>query len=727
MTDPVDLLADRLGIAPAYRDQQGQIHVVSNTTKRALLAAFGVRLEGASDAERVLGELNRADGLVEPVVVLREDARPYQVPIALSDAHSNAQLRWRLKREGGLAEEHSAPADALPAAGEGQTADTHRRLLPLPADLPTGYHVLDIQCDSRGEAVTGRSTIIVVPRRAFRPPLMEQGARLWGVSVQLYGLRSSRNWGIGDFTDLRELMEWAGHVGAAAVGVNPLHALFLDDPGHISPYSPSSRYFLNPLYIDIEAIEEFATTPDAQALVAAPGFQHELARLREAELVDYGAVTALKRPVLELLHRAFRDRPESDARRVEFRRFCESRQPALGRFITFQALREFLGKTDTLLRDWRRWPLEFRDPRSPAVTEFARSHAEQVEFFAYLQWQAEIQLTRCVETAHRRRMPIGLYLDLAVGTDAAGADAWAAPDLVATGATVGAPPDPWNANGQNWGLPPLNAAALRARAFEPFAELLRDNMREAGALRIDHVLGLMRLFCIPEGGTPADGAYVAYPFDEMIGVVALESHRNRCLVIGEDLGTLPEGFQVAMRSAGLLSYCLLYFERDWSGRFKSPGEYPADALVSINTHDLPTLWGYWSGHDVEVKAELGLIPGADGADGLRRSRADERAGLIGALAQEGLLAHDHPADDVPLEAILRFMARTPCRMLMVGAEDLLGVREQANVPGTIDQHPNWRRRLPVDVATIAQDARVKAATEALRAERPAPWLAQDGS
>ncbi|HEX6978210.1 MAG TPA: 4-alpha-glucanotransferase [Alphaproteobacteria bacterium] len=723
-TDPIDTLAERLGIGHAYWDQEGVFRIVPDQTKRALLSVFGIRVASRKDVEWALAELDRraAASIADPVVVLREDA-PKFVTVIVSQENVTGQIRWTLTEEQGS--RHAADiAVAQLALSErmalGEKAYERRRL-DLPQRLSPGYHALDLVLEGPHGRLTGATTIIVTPERAFWPPVLEQGGRIWGIAVQLYGLRSSRSWGIGDFSDLRELMSWAASAGAAAVGVNPLHALFLDDPDHISPYSPSSRNFLNPLYLDVEAIEDFAACDEAQRLIASPGFQAELTRVREAPLVDYRGVTALKRPVLELLHRSFRRREPADGvRRRAFDEYRLSRNPALERFAVFQALRESLGERETWLRDWRRWPPEYHSPDSADVAEFAREKAEEVEFFIYLQWQAELQLARCAEAARTGGMPIGLYLDLAVGTDAAGGDAWAAPQLVAVGATIGAPPDLWNRNGQNWGLPPLNTAALRQQAFAPFAELLRANMRWAGALRIDHVLGLMRLFWIPEGRSPSEGAYVAYPFDEMVGVVALESWRNQCLVIGEDLGTLPEGFQPAMRRAGLLSYCLLYFERDSQGQFRPPNDYPPDALVSITTHDLPTVWGYWAGVDIEERVRINAYASLEAIENERQARHRDRAALVETLQRTGLLDEACDPNEVPFEAILRFLARTPCRVLMVGLEDLLGVKEQANLPGTLHEHPNWRRRLPVDISGIRQDQRVRRAVGILAEERPLP-------
>jgi 4-alpha-glucanotransferase len=723
MTDMLDRLAEQLGIAASYRDQEGRLQIVSESTKRALVSAFGIRSDDARAIAKALADLQRGAGrgLLEPGTVIREDHRPYHVRLAVPRAWQNGHVTWTLSREGGAPETRQGALADLPSAdADRPEAAVHERRLLLPDDVPPGYHGLEVRISGEGEDAAARSCVIIAPRRAFQPSAIAHGGRLWGLAIQLYGLRSPRNWGIGDFTDLRDLMTWAGRIGAAAIGTNPLHALFLDDPGHISPYSPSSRHFINPLYLDVEAIEEFTVCEEARDLVRSDWFQAKLAHARSAPLVDYRAVTDLKRAVLERLHHCLHTRTgiDADKRRAALVQFRRERGDSLQRFAVFQALREDMGARDHAMRDWRRWPPAFRDPASAETAAFASSHEREVEFFAYLQWQADIQLSSCVETGRRARLPIGLYLDLAVGTDAAGADAWAAPNLVANGATIGAPPDNWNRKGQNWGLPPLNAAALRAHAFKPFAELLRANMRHAGAIRIDHALGLRRLFWIPEGGRATDGAYVAYPFEELIGIVALESNRNRCLVVGEDLGTLPEGFQAAMRDAGLLSYCLLYFERDGSGRFKSPGEYPVDALVSVSTHDLPTVWGFWSRRDLDEKERVGAYPDAGYAKAARRARVEEIDGLIAALLHERLVRPGHARDVVPLEAILRFIARTPSRLLMVGIEDLLGVEDQANLPGTLDEHPNWRRRLPMDIAAIIEDGRVAAAARILTAERP---------
>jgi 4-alpha-glucanotransferase len=697
----LDQLAERLGIAGSYRDQEGQTQIVPAATKAALIAALGVR----ADDPQALDCGGRA--LAPPVLVLREDHRPFRVRLA---AQREGRVKWALIREDGRGERGEAALADLPTDGGAP-------VLPLPDDLALGYHALDMRLS---DEVRAACTVIVVPRRAYWPRAMERGVQLWGISVQLYGLRSQRNWGIGDFSDLRALLAWAGRTGCASIGVSPLHALFLDDPAHISPYSPSSRHFINPLYIDVEAVEEFGASDEVQMLLRTQAFRQKLDAARGAELVDYPTVTGLKRAVFEAMHRTLRTRrgPDGERRRAELTGFRAKHGESLQRFALFQALREHFGARDTAMRDWRRWPEPLRDPNSPEAMTFARLNESAVEFFAYLQWIGQAQLEDCVATAHAAGLPIGLYLDLAVGTDAAGADTWSAPDLIASGATIGAPPDNYNRKGQNWGLPPLNVAALRAYAYRPFSELLRANMHCAGALRIDHVLGLMRLFWIPEGRPAIEGAYVAYPFEDLIGIVALESHRQRCLVIGEDLGTLPDGFQDKMRAVGLLSYCLLYFERDQFGRFKPPADYPADALVALGTHDLPTIWGFWTRRDLAERERIGAYPEAAMAVAARQGRQEEIEGLIEALQRERLLRPGHRRDVVPMQAVLHFIARTRSRLLMLGIEDLVGVEDQANLPGTIDEHPNWRRRLPKTLDEIMADPHVADAVRILNAERP---------
>jgi 4-alpha-glucanotransferase len=548
--------------------------------------------------------------------------------------------------------------------------------------------------------------------RAWQPEPLENHGRRWGLSVQLYGLRTGRTWGIGDFSALAELMRGAAALGASTIGVNPIHALFPTRPEQASPYSPSSRRFINPLYLDVEAIEDFATCETARRMVEDLGFQARLREVRASGLVAYSAVSELKNLILSIIYKHFRKsclRSGSHPRGDAFREFQEREAQALRLFATFHALVETRPEID-----WRRWPMGLADPDSPEVAAFADEHLEAIEFHEYLQWQAAVQLETVRTTARDCGMSIGLYADLAVGADPTGAECWGNQSILAQGATVGAPPDPLNLLGQNWGLPPPHPFALADAGHAPLAGLWHSNMRFAGALRIDHILGLVRLFWIPAGAAAADGAYVRYPWRDLLGLLAAQSQRSRCMVIGEDLGTVPEGLREAMHEKGILSYRLLYFEQH-DGRFRAPGEYPAEALVAAGTHDLPPLAMWWNGADIDLRERLGLWPNDAMRQGELDARRHARAALTDALRHAGLHDGEVPAD-APVEAIHAFLARTPCKLLMVQLEDVLGLDTQTNVPGTTGEHPNWRQTMPCTVAEALSAPRMQRIAAILEAQ-----------
>jgi 4-alpha-glucanotransferase len=565
------------------------------------------------------------------------------------------------------------------------------------AHLPLGYHTV------RAPDGAGSRSLIVAPPRCYLPPTMRKGT-IWALSTQLYALRSQRNWGIGDFSDLADFVELAASAGARAVGLNPLHALHPHNPTSASPYSPSSRLFLNVLYIDVERVDEFREVPDVEREVARREFASGLAELREADLVDYLAVSAAKFWILEQLYDAFRARHLSrgDSSARAFRRFCRNGGQPLERLAIYEALAEHFQGRDVKNYGWRQWPAPYRDPASPEVTRFANEQRVRVDFFRYLQWLAQRQLAAADRSA--RETGTALYCDLAVGADLNGADVWSDQDAFATEASLGAPPDPLNTEGQNWGLAPFSPIALRARAYQPFIALLRANMRHAGILRIDHVMALRRAFWIPRGAPASQGAYVRYPMEDLLGIVALESTRNRCAVVGEDLGTVPDGFRERMAEAGALSTRLFYFERDWSNRgFLAPERYPRPAAASIGTHDLPTLAGWWTGDRGEREDRWGdrflLIDalehaGAINAAAASRLRKDADRG--GTLAVVQALA----------DAVHGFLSKTPCALLVVAIDDVLNEIGAVNVPGTFDEHPNWRRKHSLWIQSIEADGRL---------------------
>ena len=725
----LDRLADLVGIEPFYHDIWGNRRDTSDATKRALVAAMG--LPSSSDAE-VESSLRAVEErawrrMLPPVVVLDEGA-PLSLSIAVPAGLEDADLYWTLAEESGIAHRASLTLGKLPLAEtavlDGVAYERRTVATALPASLPLGYHRLSVEIRPRGVggSLEASTTLIVAPERCLTVEEAVPGGRTWGIGLQLYALKSGDDWGIGDFDDLGRFAEIAGGLGAGLVGLNPLHALFPADPNHIGPYSPSSRSFLNILYIDVERVPELAGTPDAQALIASEDYRNRLSAVRAAELVDYPAVSALKLPVLEALHATFRALPETDPRRQAFEAFRRAMGEGLRRHATFEALHEHFYRRDPGLWMWRNWPPAFHDPNSPEVQGFVAENAARVDFFEYLQWEADRQLGEAAERGRKAGLSIGFYRDLAVAAHPGGAAAWADSGILVQGANVGAPPDQFNMKGQNWGLSPLSPVGLRESAYASFVAMLRANMRHAGALRIDHVMALQHLFWIPEDGS--DGAYVEYPMHEMLRIIALESRRNRCIVIGEDLGTVPEGFRPAMERAGILSYRVLYFERGPDGGFKAPQDYPVESMVTVTTHDLATFKGFWTGHDLDWRRRLDLYPDQGAQDKDAWDRGVDRWRLLQALSAQGLKPARYPTDegDQPFsrelgEAVHRYLARSPGRIAMVQIEDALGEIEQPNLPGTVEQHPNWRRRLGLPLEALADDEGVRALAAAVRAER----------
>jgi (1->4)-alpha-D-glucan 1-alpha-D-glucosylmutase len=706
------------GIGLEYHDIWGHRRVVPEHGLRSLLRAMGIE---AGDDAQVQASLREDEAQtaqeqrrpLPPVAVFWQDAAPFV--LALRASARQGTLRWLLTEEGGA--QHQGLAEEFAVR--------------LPGSLPPGYHRLELRIDagggesgdgSGGSRLLSSTLVLVAPRRCYLPAPLQEGRRVWGPAVQLYALRSERNWGMGDFTDLAAVLRLCAKAGAALVGLNPLHALYPHDPEHASPYSPSSRRFLDVLYIDVEAVPEFGHCAEARGMVFAPEFQARLHALRQLDLVDYRGVAAAKMPVLECLYRCFRrfclDRaapadaaPESE-RAAQFRAFQAAGGPALRQHALFEALQEHFFARDGAW-GWSQWPFSYRSPMAPEVVEFQREHLVRVEFYEYLQWQAEDQLASAGRLARELSLGVGLYQDLAVSIDRGGAESWAAQDLYAQSASAGCPPDDFNLHGQDWGLLPLLPERLRARAYAPFIATLRANMRHAGALRIDHVMGLARLFWVPRGDLPDAGAYVTYPFEDLLAILTLESQRNRCMVIGEDLGTVPDEVREAMDRSGILSYRVLYFSRRHDGEFFAPQDFPRDCIVTCTTHDLATLVGFWEGRDLELRKTLHLFP----TDAMQVQQFEERkrdtARLLGALQREQLLPGGigpEPRWPLPMSpalafAVQEYLGRSPAWVLSVQLEDIFGCRDQVNLPGTVEQYANWRRRLPVPIEHWESDGR----------------------
>lgn len=714
-------LSELASILPAYWDIRGHRHEISPDTARAILGAQGIPAQSSADVALGISTFEEEPWreMLPPVVVGREGASiafALHLPVDAVD-HS---LSCVMHTENGDVQPVRLDFSDLPpmAAREIDGRMMERRTFHLPP-LPLGYHRLHLS-GAVGEISTA---IIVTPEQCYLPPAIAAGKRCWGVSSQLYALRSARNLGIGDFTDLMELLEWSNVHGADAVGVNPLHALFPQTPSHASPYSPHSRHFLNPLYLDVTAIDDFAESVDVRAKMTAQNISANVLSARATSLVDYDRVSTVKYEIFSALYEHFHVHHlnvAGDARGDAFAAFRAKAGRALDLFSLHLALCEAFGT-----QDWTVWPREYREPSSEPCLRFARENSDRLIFHQYLQWQADLQLAACAARAGKLGMGIGIYGDLAVSASPDGADVWGAQDVFAAGARVGAPPDPFNEAGQEWGVVPMKPAHMRKTGYAEFIALLRANMRHFGALRIDHAMGLQRLFWVPRGVPTALGAYVNYPLSDLLAIVALESQRNNCLVIGEDLGTVPEGFRERMNDARLCSYRVLYFENE-GGRFKAPQTYPPLAAACVSTHDLPTLKGFWEEHDLGDRLAAGVLRNDAELAEARRARHADKQALVAALRESGLLPagiSEDASEAVPLTAELaaaihQFLSRSSARLFMVQIDDIASETAQANMPGTNDSYPNWRRKLRLPLAELAHAEVARKIVTSVAAERP---------
>ncbi len=665
--DLVDRIADLVGLAHGYSDYFGNAVASPIETRRAILADFGLPTETEALARDSLARVERLRCGLVPGLVPVAAGQPATIPLR---GAPGGEATWRLVDEGG-------------AVREGRSAGS---ALALPR-LEPGYHRLAVAAGGQ----SSEATLIAAPARCWEPRAFTAGARAWGLAAQLYSFRSGGDLGIGTYADAGEAAAGAGALGASFLGLSPVHALFAADRAKISPYSPSSRLFLETLHIDPSAVPGFAGSRAARLLAeAAP----RIAALREGALVDHLGVWSVLRPVFDALFADVRARGGDPA----FEAFRRELGEPLEAHATFEALSEhFRAEGAWWPGDW---PETYRSCGSAAVRRFRDEHAERIAFHAWLQWLADTQLAAASARAHAAGMSVGLYRDLAVGADRGGSEVWSAPERFGPTLSIGAPPDLLAPQGQDWGLPPFNPLTLESEGLGAFRALVIANMRHAGAIRIDHAFQLRRLFLIPPGAAAAQGAYVDYPCDALLAVLRLESHRARALVIAEDLGTAPEGFSEAIMGSGVLSYRVLQFEREAEGAFKPPEGYPRHALAAVTTHDLPTLAAWWRGLDTDLRETLGIYD-HERAERERAERIGERRQLAAALAAERLLPSAEPPEAPPLEAVVRYLARTPCVLSAIQYEDVLGELGQPNMPGIAEGHPNWRRKLAEPLEVIA--------------------------
>nr|WP_314594334.1 1,4-alpha-glucan branching protein GlgB [uncultured Neisseria sp.] len=567
--------------------------------------------------------------------------------------------------------------------------------------LACGYYTLS--AESGGKSCFVR--LIVAPESVYQPKLLANGGRMNGLTMHLYSLRSERNWGIGDFTDLLNLMKYAAEKKLDFVGINPLHALFTSKPAFASPYSPSSREWLNPIYLDVEKVGAFTYNEQLKNWLAQPKIRQRIAALRITETVTYTAVWACKRDALHMAFNAFeQDTCEAAANeRAAFEAFVLEKGKALQGFGLFEALDQYYSRPGQV--GWQSWPSEFHQPDGEAVEKFARSHEREIRFYMWLQWLCAEQLLEVNQAAAEYGVKLGIYGDLAVGVARGSADTWLNRQDYCMDLSVGAPPDPLGPTGQNWDLPPLNPLMLKHTGYEKFAHLLRENMRLYGVLRIDHVMALCRLWWVLNGKTADFGAYVHYDAEVMFAILALESRRNRCVIIGEDLGTVPDEARHLLNRYQVFSYKVMYFSKGWNG-FQLPEEYPEQAITVISTHDVAPLAGYWTGKDLDTMFKLGTLPDAAAFQTALDEREHDKADLLDKLKETGCLGADvqmlAKADETLLAALHKYGALSRSKLYAVQLENLLGVIDNLNVPGVTEGYPNWAQKMPVSLEDFLQ-------------------------
>lgn len=712
MTSSLQKLADTIGILTSYTDACNQEHEIEDNVIRLLAEKLGYKAGNEEEIARSieLYHKKRWQKTLESISVVEQ--KDIWFDVVLPENHDTSDLKLRLRYRGN--ERSFEPGFGVFDEG-GRYTIGHtvykKVVVKINGRLEVGYY--EIELETGGKKY--KSVLAVAPEKCYANETLEK-ERLWGFAVQLYSLNSSRNWGIGDFTDLYNLVDICKRSGADVIGLNPLNVLSHDFPEDASPYGSVSRLFLNPIYIDVEKVPGF--TPEDMA-----SCRDKVAGLRDSELIQYTPVYELKITMLEKLYRRMLQDKKSPYY-ADYEAYCRRKGAELDKLALFQALSE--ERAHTVWGGWKAWEEEYRNSNSRAVAEYAKKHHERVGFFKYLQFEAERQFDAVKKHIDEQGLKIGLYRDLAVGVCQNSAELWGDYETFIKDAGAGAPPDELFCNGQNWGLGAFHPEVLKERAYEPYIKVLRANMHNAGALRIDHAMGLMRLFVILN--QEECGSYVLYNFADMLNILAIESWLNRCTIVGESIGIVPEGFIEKMAEKNIGSLSVLWVERPLgSSDFKSPSEYPAKAFASVGTHDMPPLKMWWFGYEIAEKHKLGIYT-EEQMNWCYHERELERRKLLFALDSNAVWPEDKPRRGDYLygeaypegieEAVHRFVARAPSEVFLSQLEDILHVEKMQNVPGIDrDQHPNWRRKLPVRLENLESDIAYVRNIAAIKKER----------
>lgn len=700
MRPKLNELCSKLGIADKFEDA-GLVrreYDIDEETLCFFACKFGCKTGTDEEIEKSLADLDKArwQRALENIYVVKKDKVEFDFIVSCDLENADFMLHLKDRQTG---KEFDVSFEVINNCEYKKIGRSNyvRLMFKVTEALEPGYYDVSLRAgDKRYKTV-----LAVAPEHCWQNPALENG-RPWGFALQLYSVRSERNWGVGDFTDLKNFIKICGRCGADVIGLNPLNALMHDYPECASPYQSTSRLSLNPIYIDIEAVPEFKEEDKG-------GFESEIYECRNSELIRYNLIYPLKIKILEKLYPRMLKNKE---RRQAFEAFCREQGSDLERLAVYQCL--YSDYAQTRCGGWRAWDEEYRNPNSLAVKEYAKKNVERVNFFKFLQFEADRQFREACETVKKENLKIGLYRDLAVGVGQDSAEVWSNQDLFFKEAGAGAPPDAFFPTGQKWGLGAFNPNVLKDEAYEPFIKILRANMRHAGALRIDHVMSLTRLYIIPD--RKETGTYIRYNFADMLNIVALESHLNQCAIVGESIGNVPDGFIAALREKNIYSLSVLWAERKdggWGG-FIRPQEYPADAFTSIGTHDMAPLRMWWFGYDIEQAYRLGMIRTQEERNSSYKKREADRWMLLQALDEAGVWPEDNLRKGNYIygeaypegmeEAVHRFVAKSRSIVFLAQPEDILHVEKMQNLPGTdYDKHPNWRRKLPVSLEKLESD------------------------
>ena len=701
-------LVEMRGIETQYVDAWGKPATIAESSKAKLLNTLGY---DTSSDEKIQSQITQDIKSVwlsplNPVQVVRNTQEinlAVRLPIELvNDDHT---LTVTCENGDVLTHQFMPVDQEMTTMAHIDDVEFHEYVVTLPLDLPLGYHDVALSAD---EDEFARSRLIVAPEACYTPNEIKEGKKIWGLSVQLYCVRSEKNWGIGDFSDLALLIEKAAGVGADFIGLNPIHALYPANPNACSPYGPSSRRWLNYLYIDVTAIDGYDDA-SVQAVVSSDEFKATLEHARNVEHVDYEAVAHVKLAALKAVFDVYDAKylRKSTKQNKAFKAFVEAGGESLDMLAVYDALQSHLKAEGKDSWGWPVFPQEYKDYYNPAVAKFKSANEQDVKFYLFLQWIAAQQLELASNKATDAGMTIGLYRDLAVGVSEGSAEIWGNKDLYCTGASVGAPPDILGPLGQNWGLPPMDPRKLYEQGYQPIIDLFASNMASSGSLRIDHVMALLRLWWVVKGDNAKDGGYVYYPVDDLLGILALESHRNQSLVIGEDLGTVPEEIRSKLADNGVYSYRVFFFEQAEDGGFFSPSHYPVQSMSTLTTHDMPTLIGYWHCLDLELGKEIGLYPTEEILQTLYADRHENKQAILDTLHGHGSIG-DNVGRDVNHTGMNRelnngmqvHMAGGSSALLSLQLEDWLEMDKPVNIPGTFDEYPNWRRKLTENIESM---------------------------